>query len=613
MDVDSTNLLTMSSSVLASFSKPSNKGFNNLAQQGYDDLNNDFFDQFLTFDTADNDHESPDYSILPDTFDDGPIDGGLSGSSSSHFQYDNAKRLDSQEGTQGEETLLHDAASFDSVLGSCFYTEVTGRAAVSDSELLSLEKITLDSSRIDTYPQSSPSSPFENAGPYLLRKNRIAEFPTRTLRRTTGSVDKSRFGNSIKKATSSRMLRAHYSNHSQEFWESNTSYDSAKLDLLLDGNTLPPSPPSSTSVFSASESSLNSTKRGNLLNRSNCQINTPQQTIPSMEYHTPLSTPGLEQHQTPRTNYIATSSSPFPISPKNHSTSGSWCQVPHSTPPSSIQPCGNGVDSTSHLFSEIDGPLWWNHASTAPMVHSSPSGYQGEPQPTEKPLVAMQCQRDLQFNATELAFDSLDMSNGLMIQMASESLHTPYLVDATGGSPSQHQGYFASQQSLSQPHHHHQAAERQQNIARTRQRLPHPLSHPPPHSSPPRHRIHHRSHSSYHPPRYETHRQTPGSDSEDSPSPSPTPQVRKRKSASNNRSKVKNTSTTPGTVDFVNFTPSDSRRILTGVAPSGSSKTKARRENEALEKRRKLSQAAVRAVRAAGGDVKSLMEQGLLF
>lgn len=57
---------------------------------------------------------------------------------------------------------------------------------------------------------------------------------------------------------------------------------------------------------------------------------------------------------------------------------------------------------------------------------------------------------------------------------------------------------------------------------------------------------------------------------------------------------------------FVNYTPDDSRKILTGVAPSGSSKTKARREKEAAEKRRKLSQAAARAVMEAGGDVSTL-------
>ncbi|KAF2202408.1 hypothetical protein GQ43DRAFT_470941 [Delitschia confertaspora ATCC 74209] len=68
----------------------------------------------------------------------------------------------------------------------------------------------------------------------------------------------------------------------------------------------------------------------------------------------------------------------------------------------------------------------------------------------------------------------------------------------------------------------------------------------------------------------------------------------------------------PASVGFVNFTPEDSRKILMGVAPSGSSKTKARREKEAVERRRKLSQAAVRAVVEAGGDIRGLEEEGLL-
>jgi hypothetical protein len=62
---------------------------------------------------------------------------------------------------------------------------------------------------------------------------------------------------------------------------------------------------------------------------------------------------------------------------------------------------------------------------------------------------------------------------------------------------------------------------------------------------------------------------------------------------------------TPGfAADFVNYTPQDSKKILTGVAPSGSSKTKARRELEAREKRRKLSEAAFEAARS--GDVEAL-------
>jgi len=59
-------------------------------------------------------------------------------------------------------------------------------------------------------------------------------------------------------------------------------------------------------------------------------------------------------------------------------------------------------------------------------------------------------------------------------------------------------------------------------------------------------------------------------------------------------------------IDFVNFTPKDSRKLLNDVAPSGSSKTKARREAEAREKRKKLGEAALKAVMRAGGDVSAL-------
>ena len=56
----------------------------------------------------------------------------------------------------------------------------------------------------------------------------------------------------------------------------------------------------------------------------------------------------------------------------------------------------------------------------------------------------------------------------------------------------------------------------------------------------------------------------------------------------------------------MNLGPSDKSKILTGVAPSGSSKTKARREQEAIEKKRRSSQAALKAVEALGGDVERL-------
>lgn len=61
-----------------------------------------------------------------------------------------------------------------------------------------------------------------------------------------------------------------------------------------------------------------------------------------------------------------------------------------------------------------------------------------------------------------------------------------------------------------------------------------------------------------------------------------------------------------GQVDFVNYTPRDSAKLMSDVAPSGSSKTRARREQEAKDKRKRLSEAALQAVRRAGGDVSAL-------
>jgi hypothetical protein len=80
----------------------------------------------------------------------------------------------------------------------------------------------------------------------------------------------------------------------------------------------------------------------------------------------------------------------------------------------------------------------------------------------------------------------------------------------------------------------------------------------------------------------------------------------KRKASSSSQSFSRQANTSGGGVGFVNFTPDDSRKILTGVAPSGSSKTKARREKEAADKRRRLSRAAMKAVIDAGGDIDSL-------
>ncbi|KAI5860069.1 hypothetical protein GGS23DRAFT_614212 [Durotheca rogersii] len=63
-------------------------------------------------------------------------------------------------------------------------------------------------------------------------------------------------------------------------------------------------------------------------------------------------------------------------------------------------------------------------------------------------------------------------------------------------------------------------------------------------------------------------------------------------------------------IEFLNYTPDDKKVLMNGVAPSGSSKTKARREREAQENKRKMSEAAMHAIRAAGGDVEKLRQNG---
>ncbi|RKU49715.1 hypothetical protein DL546_009878 [Coniochaeta pulveracea] len=90
--------------------------------------------------------------------------------------------------------------------------------------------------------------------------------------------------------------------------------------------------------------------------------------------------------------------------------------------------------------------------------------------------------------------------------------------------------------------------------------------------------------------------------------------IRKRRSRSKSLSRHEPRTPSPtkgggGGIGFVNFTPDDSKILMTGVAPSGSSKTKARREKEAVERQRRLSEALVKAVTAAGGDVERLKEE----
>ena len=108
--------------------------------------------------------------------------------------------------------------------------------------------------------------------------------------------------------------------------------------------------------------------------------------------------------------------------------------------------------------------------------------------------------------------------------------------------------------------------------------------------------------------------QSPSSPSS-SRSPSPvTPSRSRRRSKHSRRKSSAGTlkSAKSASSVFVNYTPRDREKIVNSVAPSGSSKTKARREQEAHEKRRKMSLAVEKVVQENGGDVEKFRAAGLL-
>ncbi|KAI9055892.1 hypothetical protein LZ554_000830 [Drepanopeziza brunnea f. sp. 'monogermtubi'] len=611
----------MSFSAVASY--PNIKGAG-MFSQGYEDLGAEFFDQFLTYGPEDN--ETPDYSTNQESssyLEQSTRYESANGSSSSIDEASHGM-ASWQHASWAPDNHDHDhdhvVSSFNSASGDQFYG-ISARAAISDTELLSLEGIQLECPRADAYSHRSlPSSPtLALAHPPLRRKSRVVESLSKTFKKATANLDKSLLRSPIRKQKSTpKIMGATHGNqnHSSShlvLWD--LKPDKFKFDFERDD--APPSPPPSSKAPDAPQlaHSHSDPQKRELLDGFTYKtaLTRPQHTARSTAYDTPLSTPTLDNNNYPsrRTSQqLRSGSALFPITPQaqnasgSGSGSGSWSQLPNS-------PGSNSLGATS-IYPEIESLLWCGHAATAPMAQPSPRNFHSNAQQTSK-TIATQLQNDLAYNSNnssnhkhnDLPFGSPNMANGLMIQMPESATQQSFVM----GTPPQHsQGYFPSPRSQSHHYHHQQQQQRHhRQPSGNRQASHHARPRHPQLSSP----VIRKSRST-------------SSDSDSEP-PSPLPRhgqqqpalhVRKRKTKSSKqatpRTPSSSSSITAGAVDFVNYTPSDSRKILTGVAPSGSSKTKARREKEALDKRRKLSQAAMRAVQAAGGDVESLVEEGLL-
>ena len=554
----------MSSPALASYQRSAG-----LLSQGSDDLGADFLDQFLTYSPVDNSED--DTCGLPESTSlDFSSSNNLcaSGSLSSHEV--EAKHSLMRAPWESEPwAAINDSASLDhSAQGNDFYAEESGRAAISDSELLSLAGINLQPPQVDTYAHLSlPPSPSPAAAALSKRRTRMIDSLSKTFRKATSSVDKSLRSPIRKTCPSPKMM--HNSNHSQnalDLWGQKLALGASKFDFEFQLQMGPLSPSASNTISNSSDTS------------STMRVASDDLQPPftrSKDYDTPLSTPILDtqhsrntsSHQIPLEDLL------FPATPQSRNVTAAWSQLSGST---ELSPYHN-----LNLYTD-DGnaSAWWNYAAAEPMAQPSPTVFHTNPQLATKSLVN-QLHNDLVYEGNELACDPSSISSGLMIQMPGRVAQQSCIVAC---STTQQRGYFAAAQS--QPQYHN--ASRQYARASPRQLQ----------STTPTRKDHSASSAS------------------ESGSPisstSPTFHIQKRKTQKVSKSSTPRTPSLGGAVDFVNYTPNDSRKILTGVAPSGSSKTKAKREKEAMEKRRRLSQAAVRAVRAAGGDVESLVEQGLL-
>lgn len=311
------------------------------------------------------------------------------------------------------------------------------------------------------------------------------------------------------------------------------------------------------------------------------------QRLNSVPYPTPFGSPS-SRYAVSVNSQLQSSSPRLPITPANHQLSTSWSQLAQSPPHRGLR--GASIDS------EYNDSFLWEEAHVKQNLHSSPRLHHPNPQRATRAL-AMQLQNDWSFSSNnnsvivdDIPGDPRYMADrrynplGVISQPMDHSIYGPPL-------PVLRRTYSGEARNMYTPVHmrrsreaHDNQHDRQRAVSRSRQ-------------------MHLRR----------QHRAA--SETRSSSVRSSDLQSRKRRNSRNSRAPAANKSTgieSNGGVEFMNYTPNDSRQILTGVAPSGSSKTKARREKEAFEKRMRLNQAALRAVQAAGGDIDSFVEQGLL-
>ncbi|KAK8056629.1 hypothetical protein PG993_001856 [Apiospora rasikravindrae] len=586
--------------------------------------NDHFFDQFVTFEAGEPTtsfdcevlEDPPSPSLLLDTLDD-----CLTNSSNDHGS--------SYGGTSSDENTAKTAAArhISSALSNSNSGDpMVGGGSISDSELLRLEGISLQSSpgrALATAPSSPSLLPTSSLSP--RKRNRLVDSVYATYRRVAHRpkrhimhAENNVFDINGDEADILRELQSSQSSAAQHIGATFEPTDNNGLPLSppLTGKIPPPGYQSRSKSGFVSGPLEDPFANGLFIS--------PPAAHQIDGQHTPLPTPGLNDDF-----FCLDSSQPvdqFQTSarlPKQRSTSSAEWPMAASVPDNSqLWSAGSYVPDSGSLQSSE----WWE-STPDNRTSSHNTASQNKARNASINLTMHNQQAELPYEYTS------DLS-GLMIHMPQP--RQPQAAVLTAHIPDQ----ISTPQHRSRPphqHYHSNTDHRQRRPvprapssgARHRQHLPahgfmtSPRKHPTLHHSSSRPILIHREESTSPTPTAPRHRSSSMS-------------VRKQRSWSRREPRTPNphqhhsfsagsgynTPTTPaattpisssfggGGLDFVNFTPSDKGVLMTGVAPSGSSKTKARREKEAVERRRKLSEAAVKAVQAAGGDLDRLLAEG---
>jgi hypothetical protein len=561
---------------------PLPKGADSFAQSG-NDPHNDFFDQYLTFDTVNADGSiyltAPESTLLVSK-----TKGSDSADSSSKMWKDEAGQNTAQR-ARGEPHQDQNAASLnDKSEGNVFHFQDSGKAAGPEFELLSLETISLLSPRL----KSPPSSPELLVTKKTRARHRILQGFHKPLQ-TEKESKTLRTSSPIRKATcpAKTMRRSQYPEENIHDWGQRIPADAPRFNFGFQ-QMGPLSPPPSGQVSESSDNNnhmMAATQQHESTFEWDHPISQQYAYRTTEEIESPLTTPpsDITTFQQSNMHHASTNNMVY-TTPHRDQSSGPWVQAP-SNPDYTFE-------ASTTYDDESDSPIWWGNAATTPLAEPAPSGYQRQNEHNTQSL-AMQLQAELVYNANELALGPPNMPSGLLIQMPNSPAGQSF--GAVASPMNAEQGYFGPTAAALQPHqpHHHQYKQSQPHnyapLPTTRQEKSHAHSRTGSFSSSPSPRL--RASSMHVSKKHSSSRRRAGADQ-----------------TGGQRTPKGSTGMVP---NFVNFTPNDSMKILTGVAPSGSSKTKARREKEAAEKTRRLGQAAVRAVQAAGGSIDTLVEEGL--